>query len=203
MGDIDAIEMSVINKINRSRRVLRKSQLTTVQKHGKILVVSLILLGMIIGSSYTYIYLELSKTKTVLIDIADASETNQDMGALAKAGAHLDNSDHTGNRSLDDSPEALIKKVAQEEKFTDVQELLQLAHCESRFNPQTTNATNNSYDRGIFQISRKFHPEVSDATAYDVTLSTEWTINRIRQGYLSEWMCGWAYNSTNYNFLEK
>jgi len=41
--------------------------------------------------------------------------------------------------------------------------------------------------RGLWQISRIYHPEVSDATAFNMRSSTEWSLERIRAGKASEW----------------
>jgi hypothetical protein len=46
--------------------------------------------------------------------------------------------------------------------------------------------------RGLWQINKAWHPEVSDACAYDVTCSTDWSLERIRAGYVDEWST-WKY----------
>ena len=46
--------------------------------------------------------------------------------------------------------------------------------------------------RGLWQINKSWHPEVSDACAYNVKCSTNWSVKRIRAGYVDEWST-WKY----------
>jgi Lysozyme like domain len=46
--------------------------------------------------------------------------------------------------------------------------------------------------RGLWQINKAWHPEVSDACAYSVSCSTDWSLSRIRAGYIDEWST-WKY----------
>ena len=94
-------------------------------------------------------------------------------------------------------PKTIIA-VAKEENFEDIENLLKLAQCESGFNPSSLNPTNNSYDRGTFQISRKWHPEVSDEQAYDIKYATRWTIGKIRAGQLKQWCCKGVCDNQEY-----
>ena len=43
-------------------------------------------------------------------------------------------------------------------------------------------------DRGIAQINRRWHPEVSDECAYNPECALDWTIQRIIDGYDYEWV---------------
>ena len=61
---------------------------------------------------------------------------------------------------------------------------------ESRHHPEATGDGGES--RGLWQINKAWHPEVSDACAYDVTCSTDWSLERIRAGYVDEWST-WKY----------
>lgn len=61
---------------------------------------------------------------------------------------------------------------------------------ESRHHPEATGDGGDS--RGLWQINKTWHPEVSDTCAYDVTCSTNWSLNRIRAGYVDEWST-WKY----------
>ena len=61
---------------------------------------------------------------------------------------------------------------------------------ESRHHPDATGDGGES--RGLWQINKAWHPEVSDACAYDVTCSTDWSLTRIRSGYVNEWST-WKY----------
>jgi len=64
-----------------------------------------------------------------------------------------------------------------------------VAH-ESQHHPDATGDGGES--RGIWQINRLYHPEVSDDCAYDMECSTDWSLQRIRDGYVSEWST-WKY----------
>lgn len=41
--------------------------------------------------------------------------------------------------------------------------------------------------RGWYQISKVWHPEVSDACAHDLACSTAWSLKRINEGHVVEW----------------
>jgi len=56
---------------------------------------------------------------------------------------------------------------------------------ESQFNPRAKG--DGEASRGLWQISKIYHPEVSDAMAFNVRSSTEWSLERIRAGKASEW----------------
>jgi Transglycosylase SLT domain len=56
---------------------------------------------------------------------------------------------------------------------------------ESQFNPYAKG--DGEASRGLWQISRIYHPEVSDAVAFNVASSTEWSLERIRSGKVNEW----------------
>ena len=56
---------------------------------------------------------------------------------------------------------------------------------ESQFNPHAMG--DGEASRGLWQISKIYHPEVSDAVAFNVASSTEWSLERIRSGKVNEW----------------
>jgi hypothetical protein len=56
---------------------------------------------------------------------------------------------------------------------------------ESEFNPRAEG--DGEASRGLWQISRIYHPEVSDAMAFNVASSTRWSLERIRSGKVNEW----------------
>jgi hypothetical protein len=56
---------------------------------------------------------------------------------------------------------------------------------ESEFNPRAKG--DGAASRGLWQISKIYHPEVSDAMAFNVASSTEWSLERIRSGKVNEW----------------
>lgn len=61
---------------------------------------------------------------------------------------------------------------------------------ESRHHPEAIGDGGES--RGLWQINKAWHPEVSDACAYNVTCSTDWSLERIRAGHIDEWST-WKY----------
>lgn len=87
----------------------------------------------------------------------------------------------------------LIERVAKSKNFPHVDYLKRLANCESKFNPNAKNGQGNkpntSVDRGLYQINSHWHKEVTDEVAYSPEKATEWTIDRINQGYQREWVC--------------
>jgi hypothetical protein len=56
---------------------------------------------------------------------------------------------------------------------------------ESQFDPRAKG--DGEASRGLWQISKIYHPEVSDAVAFNVTSSTKWSLKRIRSGKANEW----------------
>ena len=62
---------------------------------------------------------------------------------------------------------------------------LWIVRHESQFNPRAKG--DGEASRGLWQISKIYHPEVSDAMAFNVRSSTEWSLERIRAGKASEW----------------
>jgi hypothetical protein len=94
-------------------------------------------------------------------------------------------------------PDIVIRKIAEGMGFTEADRLIRLAGCESTFNPacgelnnpDCINPKNGSYDRGWFQISRKWHPEVSDECAFDLECATEASIDILNRLGFDEWSC--------------
>ena len=67
----------------------------------------------------------------------------------------------------------------------DPQLALWIVKHESSFNPYARGDGDAS--RGLWQISKIYHPEVSDADAFSVKSSTEWSLDRIHSGKVNEW----------------
>ena len=61
---------------------------------------------------------------------------------------------------------------------------------ESRHHPEAIGDGGES--RGLWQINKAWHPEVSDACAYNIACSTDWSLERIRAGHIDEWST-WKY----------
>lgn len=72
-----------------------------------------------------------------------------------------------------------------EQRGVDPQLALWIVKHESSFNPRARG--DGEASRGLWQISRVYHPEVTDAEAYSVSSSTEWSLGRIRAGKVNEW----------------
>lgn len=99
----------------------------------------------------------------------------------------------------DKEMEGLIEEVAKKKNFKYTDYLYRLATCENKRHPKDFfdvtrtniqgNKPNTSIDRGLFMINDFWHKEVSDDVAFDPIKSTEWTIDRINQGYQHEWVC--------------
>lgn len=62
---------------------------------------------------------------------------------------------------------------------------LWIVQHESSFNPHAKG--DGEASRGLWQISRVYHPEVTDAEAFSVSSSTEWSLGQIRSGKVNEW----------------
>jgi hypothetical protein len=71
---------------------------------------------------------------------------------------------------------------------------------ESQFDPRAKG--DGEASRGLWQISKIYHPEVSDAVAFNVTSSTKWSLKRIRSGKANEWstyrLCRTLYEDCPY-----
>jgi transglycosylase-like protein with SLT domain len=72
-----------------------------------------------------------------------------------------------------------------EEHGVDPMLALWIVKHESSFNPRAMG--DGEASRGLWQISRIYHPEVSDTAAFDVASSTDWSLKRISSGKASEW----------------
>ena len=80
-----------------------------------------------------------------------------------------------------------IRKVAKEKNFQYVDYLVNLANCESRLDPLAIG--DKGLARGLFQIRKDYHPEVSTLMAFNIEQSTAWTIDMINAGKQGQWSC--------------
>jgi hypothetical protein len=71
------------------------------------------------------------------------------------------------------------------EHGVDPQLALWIVKHESSFNPRAKG--DGEASRGLWQISKIYHPEVSDAEAFGVRSSTDWSMQRLRAGKVNEW----------------
>lgn len=67
--------------------------------------------------------------------------------------------------------------------------LYNLVECESKFN----SLADNGEDRGIVQINRKHHPEITDEQAFDPDWALNWAAKEISEGRGYQWVCGNCY----------
>ena len=84
------------------------------------------------------------------------------------------------------APQDIIKRVAEEENYGNVDLLLRIAKAESEFDCSVRGRVDKR-DRGCFQINSYHNPEVSDECAFDVACSAKWTINEIKAGRVWKW----------------
>lgn len=66
-----------------------------------------------------------------------------------------------------------------------------LIQSESGFDPDIPDSPQG--DRGLLQINRRWHPEVSDECAYDAECAMRWAAKRIANGYIHEWTVANCY----------
>ena len=88
--------------------------------------------------------------------------------------------------------EVQIREIAKEHNFQWPDYLVRLAMCESSLDPYAIGDDGKS--RGLFQIHSDYHQEISNAEAFDIKFATEWTMDKINNGYQHLWTC----NMTNY-----
>jgi Transglycosylase SLT domain len=89
-----------------------------------------------------------------------------------------------GNKSEAQAVKAYVRSEALEHGVNPKLALWIVKH-ESQFNPYAKG--DGEASRGLWQISKIYHPEVSDAAAFNVASSTEWSLERIRSGKANEW----------------
>ena len=89
------------------------------------------------------------------------------------------------------SPEDIIRQIAREENFSEVDMLLKLAYCESRYDPYAVgiNWKHKSYDRGIFQLNSHFYKNISNDCSFNIACATKASIKIIRDRGFQEWSC--------------
>lgn len=89
--------------------------------------------------------------------------------------------------------ERLIIEEANRQGYRDVKFALDLADCESRFNPKAKNTSNNnpswSVDRGLAQFNSHWYKQVTDECAYDPACAVKTLITELKKGYAHRWVC--------------
>lgn len=132
------------------------------EKYGFCRIMYIATLGGLIGASYMFISLnvgQLFETKTIYINLSEAKEVKTE------------------------SVEDIIRRVAFEKSFNDVDLLLRIAKCESSFNRYAKN--DKSSARGIFQILDLHNLSVDDRN--NPEFATAWTIDKIRKDGIGAW----------------
>lgn len=86
-----------------------------------------------------------------------------------------------------------IISVAQSEKYTNLDYLMSLINCESKFKPWETNTAGNtpssSIDRGVMQFNSHWQKTVTDSCAFDSTCAVTKAIEMLKKGQGSLWVC--------------
>ena len=82
--------------------------------------------------------------------------------------------------------EEQIRKIAIKNNFN-ADYLIALAFCESSLNPYAVG--DNGKSRGLFQIHKGYHPEITDEQAFSAEFSTQWVIDKINAGGINQWSC--------------
>jgi hypothetical protein len=88
---------------------------------------------------------------------------------------------------------SIIKGVASQEGYANVNLVIGIAKAESRLNPDIR-GEQDKRDRGLYQINSHFNAGVSDECAFDPVCSTRWTINELKAGH------AWKWNASKYKW---
>ena len=62
-----------------------------------------------------------------------------------------------------------------------------IIQCESRFDPWAIGDDGNS--RGLYQIHKKYNPDISTECAFNTVCSTKWAINEVKKNGWKKWSC--------------
>ncbi|MDD5340881.1 MAG: transglycosylase SLT domain-containing protein [Patescibacteria group bacterium] len=78
----------------------------------------------------------------------------------------------------------LVRDLAEEASFENVDLLYRIIKCESGWRPQVSGPTG---DYGLFQIVPEHNPGVSKKNANDPIFATKWAIGQIKAGNIWKW----------------
>lgn len=121
--------------------------------------------------------------------IANNNPLSAFLGGYAGTGliSNLVKSGLTNQPVAQPTVEAHIRTIATQNGI-DPELAIRVAKCESNLDPQAINVnTDNSIDRGLYQINNKYHPEVTSAQAFDITFATQFFCTAFKNGNLSWW----------------
>lgn len=154
-------------KTKRFNKKLTKHQHAKAQRHQIIIILAVCLSAAIIGNqSLKPIYTAPPASPSTLIG---RLPINQDKPTASLSIAER------------------IRIIAAEQHFQWPDYLVKLAFCESKLDPLAIGDQGNS--RGLFQIHKRYHPEVSTLQAFNIEYATKWTINMINAGKQNQWSC--------------
>lgn len=91
-------------------------------------------------------------------------------------------------KPVEESLEEKAIRIAKEYGI-DQESLFNLIACESSWNPKA----DNQEDRGLVQINRLSHPEISDAEAFDPDFAIDYAAKSLSKGKGYMWTCGNCY----------
>jgi len=154
--------------------------------------IAYLILGLIIGISMTYNVVEGKKFyEYVIIGLALASEPRDldNRQEVIPQGGGMVKAEPLQEEKLTIPSQGSIDELIAYYFKGDSEDALKIAKCESGLNPKAFNPTNNSNDRGIFQISAKWHPEVSDECGFDATCNIEQAHRIFLERGWGEWAC--------------
>lgn len=138
-------------------------------------------------------------TKTITVyPRTDDGDSAVDRPA-GESGAETGGTDEGASLETE-NPEGTIRRVAEEMGFEEAENLVKIAKCESNLKPECfivnhpacVNPTNNSFDRGQFQISRRWHPSINDECAFDSECSIKAAIEIQRKSGWDAWACNYV-----------
>jgi len=150
--------------IKTKRRYLTRTRRQKIMTRKGIVIVAAILIGIAVIGYHEQQLTKIIDSQTLILPAAKAQMESRPM-----------------------SVEEQIRTIAKNDNFRWPDYLVRLAYCESRFNSKAVG--DNGSSRGLFQIHRGYHPEVSDVCAFDAACATRWTMQRINAGYQREWAC--------------
>jgi len=86
------------------------------------------------------------------------------------------------------TPSQYIYQEAEKAEIDPVK-VLMLVQAESNFDQYAVNYNprNNSFDRGLFQLNSKAHPEISKECAFSIKCSTKESLKLIKRRGFKEW----------------